>query len=185
MTKEKNIDMKRALTLAMLALVCLSGLALAQDVRYNFDSSANFSGYHTYKWVQIPGGVHPNQLVDKQIMDAINTQLSAKGLTMTANDPADLYVGYQISIDQEKQINAYSMGGFGGWGGRMGGMATATTSTINNGTMALDMYDTKTKSLVWRGTATKALDPSGNPEKNQKNLQKAMAKLMKNYPPKQ
>jgi hypothetical protein len=176
--------MKKVLSMTLLALICLSGLVLAQDVRYNFDPGANFSSYHTYKWVTIPGGVHPDQLVDKQIMEAINAQLSAKGLTLTTSDPADLYVGYQISIDQEKQINAYSMGGFGGWGGRMGGMASATTSTINNGTMAFDMYDTKTKSLVWRGTATKALDPSGNPEKNQKNLQKAMAKLLKNYPPK-
>jgi hypothetical protein len=177
--------MKRVLTIALLSLVCLGGLALAQDVRYNFDPGANFSGYRTYKWVQIPGGYHPDQLMDKQIMEAINAQLSSKGLTVTTNDPADLYIGYQISVDQEKQINAYSMGGFGGWGGRMGGMATATTSAINNGTLALDMYDVKTKSLVWRGTATKTLDPSSNPEKNQKNLQKAMAKLLKNYPPKQ
>ena len=41
-----------------------------------------------------------------------------------------------------------------------------------------------TKQLVWTGTATKTLNPSSNQEKNQKNLNKAMAKLLKAYPPK-
>ena len=45
------------------------------------------------------------------------------------------------------------------------------------------MYDSKAKELVWTGSATKTIDPSSNPEKNQKNLDKAMEKLLKNYPP--
>lgn len=47
------------------------------------------------------------------------------------------------------------------------------------------MYDPATKQRVWTGNVTKTLDPSGNQEKNQKNLDKAMQKLLKNYPPKQ
>jgi hypothetical protein len=46
------------------------------------------------------------------------------------------------------------------------------------------MYDPAKKQLVWRGTATKTLDPKAKPEKRQKNLAKAMTKLFKNYPPK-
>jgi hypothetical protein len=53
-----------------------------------------------------------------------------------------------------------------------------------HGTLVLDMYDPGTKQLVWTGNATKTLDPSGNQEKNMKNLNKAMQKLLKNYPPK-
>ena len=49
----------------------------------------------------------------------------------------------------------------------------------------LDMYDPVTKQLVWTGHATKTIDASSNQEKNMKNLNKAMAKLLKNYPPKQ
>jgi polysaccharide deacetylase 2 family uncharacterized protein YibQ len=47
------------------------------------------------------------------------------------------------------------------------------------------MYDPATKQLVWTGNATKTLDPSSNQEKNQKKLNKAMQKLLKNYLPKQ
>jgi hypothetical protein len=73
------------------------------------------------------------------------------------------------------------MGGGLRWGG---GMATAQSTTINIGTIVLDMYDPSDKNLVWTGTATKTLDPSSSQEKNQKSLDKAMQKLLKNYPPK-
>jgi hypothetical protein len=46
------------------------------------------------------------------------------------------------------------------------------------------MYRPAAKSLVWRGAASKTLDTNAKPEKQQKNLAKAMAKLLKNYPPK-
>ena len=153
----------------------------AQDVRYNFMPGTDFSKYHTYKWVSIEGAAHPNQIVDAQIKQAVDTQLTSKGLTKATGDTADLYVAYQIAVNQEKQWNAYGMGG----GIRWGGLATATSSNINVGTLVLDLYDPATKQLVWTGNATKTVDPSSNQEKNQKNLDKAMQKLLKNYPPKQ
>jgi hypothetical protein len=65
----------------------------------------------------------------------------------------------------------------------MGGTGTMTSSTINIGTLVLDMYDVAANKQVWRGDVTKSLNPSKDPEKRQKNLDKAMAKLLKNYPP--
>ena len=156
-----------------------SGL-LAQDVHSNAMPGTDFSKYHTYKWVNIEGASHPNQIVDAEIKQAINTQLQAKGLTMTTGDKADLYIGYQTAVDQQKQWTGYGMGGGWRWGG---GMATATSSTIDIGSLVVDMYDPSTKQLVWTGTATKTIDPSSNQEKNEKNLDKSMAKLFKNFPP--
>ena len=158
-----------------------AGTLAAQDVKYNFMPGTDFSKYHTYKWVNIEGASHPNQIVDAQIKQSVDSQLASKGLTKTDGEKADLLVGYQIAVDKEKQWNAYGMGG----GVRFGGMGTATSSTINVGTLVLDLYDPSTKQLVWTGQATKTIDPSSSQEKNQKNLDKAMAKLLKNYPPKQ
>jgi len=62
-------------------------------------------------------------------------------------------------------------------------MGTATSSTINIGTVGVDIYDPAAKQLVWRGAASKTIDDKANPEKRQKNLDKAMAKLLKNFPP--
>lgn len=170
------------LTIVAAWLLLITGMLTAQEVKYNFMPGTDFSKFHTYKWVVVPNATYPNQIVDTQIKDAINSQLSAKGLTLTDSDKADLYVAYQTSVDQQKQWNAYGMGG--GW--RFGGgMASATSSTIDVGTLVVDMYDPSTKQLVWTGRATKTLNPSSNQEKNQKNLNNAMAKLLKNYPPKQ
>ena len=71
----------------------------------------------------------------------------------------------------------------GGWYGGAGGMTTGQTSTIYSGQLVVDMYDPANHDLVWRGVASKTLDPKAKPEKRQKNLNKAVAKLMKNYPP--
>ena len=156
-------------------------MATAQDVKTNAMPGVNFSQFHTYKWIEIPGGSHPNQIADQEIKQSVDSQLAAKGLTKVDSDKADLYVGYQVAVDQEKQWNAYGMGG--GW--RLGGgMATATQSTINVGSLVLDMYDPSTKQLVWTGTATKAIDPSSKQSKNEERLNKAMEKLLKNFPPK-
>jgi hypothetical protein len=164
------------LALAMLACT----LTPAQDVTTDSMPGADFTKYHTYKWVPIDGAVQPNQIVDAQIKQSIDSQLAAKGLTKTDGDKADLLVGYQVSIQQEKQWNAYGTGGMR-WGG---GMASAQQSTISTGMLVLDMYDPTTKQLVWTGRVSKTLDPSANQGKKQKNLDKAMQKLLKNFPPK-
>ena len=169
--------LKTGMTLAVALMSCIG--ATSQDVHHNSMPGVDFSKYHTYKWIEIEGGAHPNQIMDAEIKQSVDSQLSSKGLTKTDSDKADLYVGYQVAVDQEKQWNAWGTGrGFGG------GMGSATQSTINVGSFVLDMYDPTTKQLVWTGTATKAIDPSSNQEKNQKNLNKAMQKLLKDYPPK-
>jgi hypothetical protein len=181
--------MKRRLAIQMvvgLLMILFGSLwVMAQDVRYNFEQGTDFSKYKTYKWVAVENGAVPDQMVDTQIKQAIDSQLVLKGLTKTEDEKADLYITYQAAVSQEKQWNSYSTGmggpGYYRWGGM--GTTTTTSSTINIGTIVLDMYDTAAKKEVWRGDATKTLSGEKNPEKRQKNLQKAMTKLLKNYPP--
>lgn len=163
----------------VVALLLLTAVTLtAQDVRYNFMPKTDFSKYRTYKWVKI-GNAHPDQIMDAEIKQSVDSQLAAKGMTKTDSDKADLYIGYQTAVDQEIQWDAWGTRSFGS------GMGSWTSSTISIGTLVLDMYDPGREQLVWTGQATKTIDPSSNPEKNLKNLDKAVAKLLKNYPPKQ
>jgi hypothetical protein len=175
-----------------LLLVAAASGALAQDVRYNFDKSANFAQFKTYKWVTIKGAQSISDLADRQIKAAVDNELAKKGLTPSTSDSADLYIGYQAAVGQEKEYTSFDSGwGYGpgwyggGWYGGGGGITTGQTSTIYVGQLALDMYATSPKTLVWRGNASKTLDTKAKPEKQQKNLQKAVAKLLKNYPPPQ
>jgi hypothetical protein len=164
----------------------VAGPAAAQDVKYNALPDTDFAKFKSYKWVKIEGAASPDSITDQQIRSSIDKQLAAKGLTKTEDDKADLYVGYQVAVKQEKEWNTYNMGGGYGYGpgwGYAGGMGTATSTTIHIGTVGIDMYDPTAKQLVWRGAASKTLDAKADPEKRQKNLDKAMTKLLKNYPP--
>jgi hypothetical protein len=184
--------MRRFLWLAACALLLLASQVLAQDVRYNFDKNTDFSKFKTYKWVPIKDAAKVSDLVDKQIKEAIDAELATKGLTKVDSDDANLYIGYQPAVGEEKQFNSYSTNwGYGpGWGGGWygyGGMGSTTTTgsttTIYKGQLALDMYDSAGHDLVWRGVASKTIDPKAKPDKQQKNLAKAVKKLLKNYPP--
>ena len=183
--------MKRLSLVWMTLLLLISSTALCQDVRYNFDKDTDFSKLKTYKWVSLKGATPVNDLVDKQIKDTVDAQLATKGLSKVDGDDADLFIGYQAGIATEQQFTSYNTGwGYGpgwygrGWYGGGGGMTTGQTSTIYKGQLALDMNDTAHKDLVWRGVVSKTIDPKAKPDKQQKNLTKAIEKLLKNYPPK-
>jgi hypothetical protein len=166
------------LTAASLAL--LGAITLAQSVTYDFDRSANFASFKTYTWVR--GTNLPDQLNHQRIMGAVDAQLALKGLARVDSN-ADVLLAYHATFDEDVQISGFSSG----WGGyRFGGMrnGTATVDEILVGTLAVDVVDAKTNAIVWRGMATKEIDVKASPEKRDKNINKAAAKLFKDYPPK-
>jgi len=177
---------------SVLALVACS-VTFAQDVRTNYMPGTDFSKYHTYAWVNDVQGVpavggHPDQILDAQVKEAIDSQMVAKGFTKVVDgSKADLLLGYQLAIDQEKQINGFAdnMGGWGGWGPGGGGFGTFSASTSSNyiGTFVVGMYDPAVKKLVWIGAAQHAIEPSKKQEKNQQRLNKGAQKLLKDFPP--
>jgi Domain of unknown function (DUF4136) len=178
----------------ILALVACSVMH-AQDVRTNYMPGTDFSKYRSYAWVDEVQGVpaiggHPDQILDAQVKQAIDSQMAAKGLTKVADGgKPDLLLGYQLMIDREKQINGFgdSWGGWGGWGGPWGGNSfgsfSASTSTNYVGTFVIGMYDAAARKLVWIGGAQHAIEPSKKPEKNQERLNKGAQKLLKDFPP--
>ena len=182
--------MKRVLFVSTLGLLLAATTSFAQDVRYNFDKNTDFSKFRTYRWVIIKDAPTANDLVTKQIREAVENELATKGLTKIDDDSANLFIGYQAGVSQEKEFTSFNSnwgygGGWygGGWYGPGGGMTTGSTSTIYVGQLAVDMYDSANHDLVWRGVASKTLDPKAKPEKQQKNMAKAVKKLLKNYPP--
>ena len=173
------------------SLLLMAVCSVAQDVRHNYAAGQDFSKYRTYKWVQINGTDKLNQLAEQQLQASVDAEMTRKGLTRTEDDSATLLIAYQAAIGQEKQFTSYSSdwgygaGWYGRYGGMTGGMTTGETSTIHVGQVTLDMYDPAEKKLVWRGSASKTLDTRAKPEKQKKNLDKAVAKLLKQFPPPQ
>ena len=118
----RNLVARLGIASALVLLACY--LTNAQDVRTNYMPETDWSKYRTYAWVdEVQGlpnvGGHPDQILDTQVKQAIDSQMTAKGFMklVDAGKP-DLLVGYQLMIDREKQINGFrdTRGGWGGWG---------------------------------------------------------------------
>ena len=170
----------------LISLTVLMGLgvvAFAQDVQFDYDRSANFSAYKTYNWIDYRRVEPGDQLLDQDIKRAVDAQLAGKGLRRVDSD-GDLVVGYQAGISQEKEFDSLGTGGWGGWSGPFGwGNGRVTTSTIDVGKLTIGIFDPASNQLVWRAAASKTLNLSKDPDKNYRTLEKAIAKLFKNYPP--
>ncbi len=170
--------------LNLAAVVCLGASAFGQDVRFDYDRSVNFSAYKTYQWVDYKKVDVADQLLDRDIKRAVDEQLAGKGLRRVDNG-GDLIIGYDAGISQEKEFDSLGSGWGGPWWGPWGnwGNNRVTSSTIDVGKLVIGIFDPANKQLVWRGFASKTLDLKKDPEKNYQTLEKAMAKLFKNYPP--
>jgi hypothetical protein len=170
----------------MLALVGMTlvfaGMASAQQVKTDYDRSANFALYKTYSWEHVETKDPLN--VDR-IKHAVNTVLAARGWMMVDSGADVAVVAMEITRDQQT-LNTFYDGLGGGWGWRRfggGGFgeATTTTDTYTVGTVVVDLFDTKTKQLIWRGSASDTL--SNNSDKNIKNLNESVDKMFKHFPP--
>jgi hypothetical protein len=171
----------------VLLIVALPAIAAAQKTTYDFDKTATFGAYRTYAFKE--GTPTKQPLIDQRIVAAIEAQLAAKGFTKNDTAP-DVYVVYHVALDEQQDISAYSTGpmygGYGwGWGGGWGSTTTdVRVRDIIVGTLAVDIVDASKKQMVWRGLGTKELDPNAKPEKRENNINKAVEKIFKNYPPK-
>jgi hypothetical protein len=169
------------LRLGIFSAVVLTALLLpAQDVKTDYDKSFDFSQLKTFA-VKI-GTSWGNPLAEQRAIEAVTKQLTAKGWTKADEATADAIVVIHGATKTEQSLNTfYSGGGYYGWGWGGGGMATTTVNEVHVGTGVVDIFDAKTKKLVFRGVAQDEV--SEKPEKNEKKIEKATEKMFKNFPP--
>ena len=157
-----------------LGLLLLAANAFGQKVSTQSSPNVNWSQYKTYSWGHSESVANP--IMNQYIVSGIEAQLAAKGLTKVETNP-DLVVIFNATTDDQKQLN---WSGMGGWGRLGGGMGSAQVDTIVLRQLIVDIADPKAKQFLWRGTANDTV--SDKPEKNQKNLTKALNKMFQNFP---
>src|SRR5580692_8834396 len=170
----------RCTTVCTAVFLFALGTAFAQQVKTDFDHQTNFSQYKTYSWQEIKPA---NSLWDARIKSAVDAQLTAKGWTQVASG-GDVAIVAMATTHTEKTLQTFYDGMGGGWRWRgFGGMGEATTTEqdYKEGTLVVDMYDGKTKQLIWRGSAEDTV--SNDAAKNEKNLDKSVVKMFKKFPP--
>ena len=167
--------------LVLMGMVLLfAGKLSAGQVKTDYDRKANFGQYKTYSWEQVKT---KDPLDVDRIKSAVNAALAAKGWTQV-DSGGDVSVVAMEMTHTQQTLNTFYDGFGGGWGWRgFGGIgeATTTTETYKEGTLVVDLFDAKTKQLVWRGRSSDTL--SNNSNKNIQNMDKDVVKMFKNFPP--
>jgi hypothetical protein len=166
----------RIMTTATLMFV-LASASVAEQVKTDYDRSANFGQYKTYSWQQV--STRDPLMVDR-IKSAVNGALAAKGWREVPSGGDAALVAIETTRKQQTLDTFYN--GFGG-GWRWGGFGTATTTvdTYNVGTLVVDVFDARNKNMIWRGSASDTL--SSKSDKNIKELDKGVNKMFNHFPP--
>lgn len=171
--------MRTANRLALAATLIVSACTSTPTVTTDHNPAADFSSYRTYMWLSKPDNMAP--LMQQRVVDGVDEQLRRQGWTESAN--ADVAITAQAVLSQKQTADTmYSGPVYRGWGWYGGGMGSSTTTirTYNIGTLVIDMFDTKTRQGVWRGTASGTL--SSSPETRSEKVQAGLAKMFENFP---
>lgn len=174
--------------LALGAILC--SVVFAQDlpsdrtitVRTSHRPGIDFASFHTYKWVSVKGGQHPNPDSDAQIKQSIDSQLARRGLKKATGETADLTVDYQLAASEAQVWQTYEDWTATGLMDQR--LPQRKRVTIEVGTLVLDMYDTAKKELVWSGQANKTIDPKSSERNKKRAFDRAAQMLLEKYPPK-
>jgi hypothetical protein len=176
------MNIKRTIFASAGIVLFLASASFAQQVKTDYDRSADFSQYKTYSWEKVQT---KDPLWVGRIKDAVNAALTAKGWTQAPSGGQVAIVA--MGMTQNRQtLNTFYDGFGGGWGWRRfrgGGFGDATTTTENYkvGTLVVDLFDASTKTLIWRGSASDTL--SDKSEKNIRDLDKGVQKMFGHFPP--
>jgi len=158
------------------------------------DSRHDFSSYSSYAWFKLaapPDQAEPpteaNTILTRRIRWAIDGELGSKGLVEKPVGEADFLVTYSLVLQSRMVMYhtgwsaPYGCCGWGGWGwggGWSGGRTSVSTYT--DGTIVVDVLDTGTRKLVWRGIVESAFK---GPNPDDEKIRKVVARVMADFPP--
>ncbi|HWN37651.1 MAG TPA: DUF4136 domain-containing protein [Gammaproteobacteria bacterium] len=168
----------------VLGMVALSAQAQKPQIQWN--NNYNFDAVNTFAWqdTRDTSLEEQNPFMHSLIKNTIEAELATSGLTEVEANP-DVWVNYHASTTVDTQLRTdsygYSMGGYGmaGWGyyGMAAGPVSSTTRVVEytRGTLVVDIWDAKSKELVWRGMVSDTLPD--NVQKAEKLVVKSIGKM--------
>lgn len=174
------MKVQNTLFFSIATFFALTAASFAQQVKTDYDHNANFGQYRTFSWEKVQT---QDPLLVNRIKDAVNGALTAKGWTPVESGGDVCILAMEITQNRQT-LNTFYDGFGGGWRWRgFGGFgdATTTTETYQVGSLVVDLFDAKTKTLIWRGSSSDTL--SNNADKNTKNLDKGVQKMFAHFPP--
>lgn len=174
--------------LGILLFVTLVGCS-SISTNTDYDPTVDFSKYKTYQWFsgEMPEGevLSQNPLIKKRVANSVENSLSAKGFTKGTEDNFDFVVIIHAGSKERMQVNSYNYGGYGygRYGRGWGGSSTTSVNYYDETTLIIDIIDSKTKELAWRGTATGVVRKAEDQAEAQANVDEVVNKIMLDFPP--
>jgi hypothetical protein len=98
----------------------------------------------------------------------------------------DVFVGYQVALDDQidyETINTYWGSGWGYrgvYGGVVGSRTVAREYTV--GTLVIDVFDAARRELVWRGAGEGRVNAARNPQERQERINQAVTQILEDFP---
>ena len=165
--------MSRARALYVAVAIAISGSAAwAQHVSTESGPSFNPFAYKTYYW-ENTSPVPSDDILSQRIVADVDAGMARRGFTKAPEGQADLAVMVHLTTMPQQKLETF-YGGYGGWG--WGGWGPVEeVRTYLKGTVIVDLFDAKTKKLVWRGVGSETV--SDHPEKNRERIDKAIAEM--------
>lgn len=184
-----------------LAVHVLAGCAV-MNVQSDYDREASLAGFRTYEWVEPgPRGVDTglgfdSPLMAQRIQNSVHAGLAKRGFERSASGTPDFRVSYRMVAQEEvQQLSSYGPYGHGGFrhgfghfghrghGHGHGRYGTTHTRDVVRCILVLDIWDSRSNRLVWRGWARWLLDGNPSPEKVTKHINQAVDRILSEFPP--
>jgi len=187
------------------ALFALGACAGGISVRTALSPDASLHGLRTFRVEATPqpklagatSSTNDPMLVNSISNRALRTDLTQEfaGLGYVASDSnPDFCVAYYASTNQKLDLTYWDYGygwrpswwsGWGrrwgrGWGGDWGIASGPVATQYTEGTVIVDVFDPKTKDLLWRGQGVAAV-PDNEPQYEQE-LKKTVAAIVGKFP---
>lgn len=166
--------------LFLFVLVSCSSVQVATD----YDKNVDFANYKSFAFFK--SGIDKVEISDldkRRILNAIDAELTAKGITKSENP--DLLVNIFNKSRQQVDVNQFNAGwGYGwgwGWNPWMWGGRSTTVSTTTEGTLYIDLIDARKKELIWQGEGVGVLTQNIN--KKEERIKEFVKKILEKYPP--
>jgi hypothetical protein len=156
------------------------------EVNNTFDDEANFNGYITYdimakEQMDMTGSAAAKfagrrEVLEDEMVKAIKKNMEAKGFEFDPENP-DILVAYYVGVRNEVFMANYGMT-------YADLTENVAVQSVQDGTMRIDFVDAKTEQLVWRGDAYGAVNRDPTEDMIRKNVDRAVKKVIDQYPPK-
>lgn len=172
--------MKTVPILSIAALVVLMFGCATTSVNYDYDKEYDFSALKAYEWMPMPQNVRVDEFWIKRVTSALSRELNAKGIKQAPDNP-DFLIALHGSRESKVHVTdwGYSYGPFG----RHIGGSRVDVHQYEQGTLIVDFVEAKTKQMVWRGIASRALEPDLSPQEKERLINEAVIDMMKKFPP--